>query len=373
MLELDLQRAGLKKNEAKVYLALQQLGRARASEIIKKTRLHRNLVYQSLTSLAEQQLISKLVTDNVAEFQSLDPSELLHAIERKQELVKRVVSDLKDQQTRSRQDIFAFEGNAGFRTAFWDMIETLDPGEELLVMGIFDVDDEFKNMIKIFHKERAKKGINCKILLNAHAKPVGSMLGEIDRTDVRYLPQGVVTPAVFFVYRGKVLISLPNQRTFFRIENEEASQAFEAYFYTQWNQDTQTLIGEAGVRQFTNLLFTTGEPIHLLGTCFRFKKIYPKLYKDWYTDLSHTGIPIQATCSYENNASKISTSVESLQIRQSSIPVSPNEVWIFGEYVANILWLDREKTTIFLMKNKPVADQYREHFKKIWEHGKIIL
>ncbi len=238
MLEQNLEQIGFKKNEAIVYIALQKCGRARAYDLIKDTGLHRNLVYQSLASLIERRLIAKLEEEGISIFQPLDPSELLHALERETETTKQVVSELKDIASQAKQSIFAFEGNAGFRSAFWNMIETLKAGDELLVMGIFDVDAEFQEMIREFHTKRAEKGIKAKILINAHAKAVGEMLAQIELTTVRYLKEGIVTPAVFFIYKHKVMISLPNQRTFFRIENQEAADAFCVYFNSQWTMGT---------------------------------------------------------------------------------------------------------------------------------------
>ena len=136
-----------------------------------------------------------------------------------------------------KQDVMIFEGNSGFELAFSDILETLKPEEELQIMGIFEFDDEFSEMITSFHKKRSNAGIKAKILLNAGAKKIGSALEKMPNTVIRYLQDGVVTPAVFLTYANKTLISLPNQRTFLQIKNRDAAESFKSYFNVIWNKD----------------------------------------------------------------------------------------------------------------------------------------
>ncbi len=42
---------------------------------------------------------------------------------------------------------------------------------------------------------------------------------------------------------------------------------------------------------------------------------------------------------------------------------SPLVIWVFGEYVAQILWDD---LIIFMTKNKKIADDYRKYFRLLW-------
>ena len=54
ILTQQLAKLGFSENEAGVYLALIELGKARAGKIIRITGLHRNLVYQALEKLASK-------------------------------------------------------------------------------------------------------------------------------------------------------------------------------------------------------------------------------------------------------------------------------------------------------------------------------
>jgi len=96
MLKNDLENLGLNKNEVATYLALQEMGKAKAGELIKETGLHRNLIYQALDALVSRRLASKLTTGSVALFQSTDPSHLLDSVREQELTAQRVIEELKE-------------------------------------------------------------------------------------------------------------------------------------------------------------------------------------------------------------------------------------------------------------------------------------
>ncbi|PLX26382.1 hypothetical protein C0581_04650 [Candidatus Parcubacteria bacterium] len=371
MIEQDLEQLGFHKNEVIVYLALFELGKVRAGEIIESTNLHRNLVYTALEVLVRRELVTKTTVKGVAVFSVNSPDHLLDELDRKRQHAQKLVEELKSRQQAVEREITLFEGldgakratrqnfqadkgetvyllgastheilpelsmrwrayhkkriekgikfkalygrstnsdvvaetnklpmtdtkymptnidapmwfnicgdtssivaidkepvainikskpiadglkqyfdhlwnqkvstfvgENGFDQAFDDILQTLGEDEELLVMGIFDFDKDFSEKIKQFHVARSKKRIRCRMLLNAHAKQFGQVLSTIPTTYVRYMKEGVITPAVFLIYKDKTLISIPDERIFLQIENENATKAFKAYFKTGWD------------------------------------------------------------------------------------------------------------------------------------------
>ena len=366
MLTDDLKSLGFGKNEADVFVSLQELGKSGAGNIIEKTGLHRNLVYQSLKALEEKGLLTKIEGSGATIFQANDPSELLHLVKRQELTAQQIVQELSSRAKIMKQKVSLYEGNTGFRSAFWDMIETLKPGQELLIMGIFDIDEEFQGMIKTFHEERAAAGIPSRILLNARAKNVGDMLSRIDVTTVRYMQPGFVTPSVFFIYAGKIMISLPNQRTFIRIENEEAAQAFRSYFNTLWDRTTQTFKGEAGIKSFMEFVLAAGEPVKLIGAHLRFKEIYPELWEAWHKRRTEKKMRFDAVVLRGVDAVQ-TQGLELAETRTADVDVFQNVTWIFGNYVANIVWINREETVAFVIEHEAVASQQREYFERLWK------
>ncbi len=57
-----------------------------------------------------------------------------------------------------------------------------------------------------------------------------------------------------------------------------------------------------------------------------------------------------------------------MRIRPPTFTSSPLVIWIFGDHVCHAIWEQPE--TIFVLKNKKAADDYRRYFKILWEQSK---
>src|SRR5437762_71874 len=91
----QLTQLNLSPNEAKVYLALLEIGQTSAGEIIKKTRLHRSVVYETFDKLIARKLIFTLQKQKIAFYQAKDPQKLEDLAKTNLELAQGLVPDLK--------------------------------------------------------------------------------------------------------------------------------------------------------------------------------------------------------------------------------------------------------------------------------------
>ena len=79
-MEKVLVELGFSVNEAKVYLALTELGASSATRISEKSHLHRPNVYESLIKLVEKGLVTNVVRDKVKYFETTDPENIITQI-----------------------------------------------------------------------------------------------------------------------------------------------------------------------------------------------------------------------------------------------------------------------------------------------------
>ncbi|MEI7750305.1 MAG: helix-turn-helix domain-containing protein [Candidatus Moraniibacteriota bacterium] len=114
----QLEELNLSPNEAKVYLALIETGLTSAGEIIKKTRFHRSVVYETLDKLMERKLITTLTKQHIAHFQALEPDRLLQNIHRQEAIAKDLIDDLKKLAKTEQSEITVYEGVESYRR-FW--------------------------------------------------------------------------------------------------------------------------------------------------------------------------------------------------------------------------------------------------------------
>ncbi|MEM4755810.1 MAG: helix-turn-helix domain-containing protein, partial [Candidatus Woesearchaeota archaeon] len=84
---LALQEAGLGFNESKVYYALLLLGNATATQITKKSQVHRINVYDLLKSLQDKGLISVVFNDKKKVYVPANPKRLLELVKEKEYLI----------------------------------------------------------------------------------------------------------------------------------------------------------------------------------------------------------------------------------------------------------------------------------------------
>jgi hypothetical protein len=62
--------------------------------------------------------------------------------------------------------------------------------------------------------------------------------------------------------------------------------------------------------------------------------------------------------------------LEKFDYRFVDTDVFPNVIWIFGDYMANLVWIDREQTVAFTVRHKDVAKQYKHYFETLWKSGR---
>ena len=86
-----LQEFGLSKTEAKVYLALLELGKSKAGEVTKKSLVNRTNVYDALERLIEKGLVSYVSENNKKVFEAVNPQRLQEILKDKHEKLGKIV------------------------------------------------------------------------------------------------------------------------------------------------------------------------------------------------------------------------------------------------------------------------------------------
>lgn len=131
-MELELQKIGLNKNEAKIYLAALELGQSSVQKLAKEVEMSRPTVYRILDSLQEKELIEKIDRKKGGSVNPKSPDELLSLLRIKKRKVEeqereftRIISMLKTQHYTSNKNLFEiFDGNDGKKFLLNDLSET---------------------------------------------------------------------------------------------------------------------------------------------------------------------------------------------------------------------------------------------------------
>lgn len=244
-MEDELKHAGLTKNEARVYLALLKLGTTTTKAIIERTALHRQVVYDALEFLIEKGLVSFVVEANRKHFKASEPKQFLNYFEKKQQEIEKqkqefskILKDIESlkEKHEETQEATIFRGNKGIKSLMDDMLES----KEILTIGASDIGAEaFKYHMQFnlprFHILRAKKKINCKILLSEEMKARAMQLDKMSHTEARVLPKEFTSNSSINIYGNKISIIMWGSQPFgVLIRSREIAEAQRKHFEILW-------------------------------------------------------------------------------------------------------------------------------------------
>lgn len=136
----ELEKLGLTEGEAKVFLALTELGSSTVGPIVKKSKVAYSNIYEILERLIEKGIVSFIIINKTKHFQSVSPSNLLEYLNKKEiEIVKQkeTLSELiprleKLKEQTPKQNATLFIGLKGLRAAYEELFKEAKKGEENL-------------------------------------------------------------------------------------------------------------------------------------------------------------------------------------------------------------------------------------------------
>jgi len=234
--------------ESKVYLALMELGSAKAVEIGKKTGLNRTSVYDFLEVLLRKGLISKYKMGSATYFNALDPKQLIRYLEREKE---EKIKDIDKQKQRvaeiipelislqniytSRPKVQFFEGEKGVREAYED---TLTSKETILAYAnVETMHSGLPNFFPEYYKRRTENKIFIRAIIPrnklSHER---ALKNQQEMRDTRFLPEESMSfsPEIN-IYHNKILVASWKEKMAILIESKELADLQKLTFNLLWD------------------------------------------------------------------------------------------------------------------------------------------
>lgn len=244
----DLEKLGFSKNEAIVYLALASLGQTRAGEVIGKTGLHRNLVYQALTSLQERNLVTKSMVGKVAAFQVADPQCLLDLIRDQELTAERVIDELQRTRQITAQEIQVYEGEEAIRNYWMNLAKKLEGDEQLHIIGSGGALFQriMGRTMPHYFAELARHG-GARVLMHPEQQYDASGHRYADAGGVQVRPLEMPSPpSVTIGFTDRVVcfaFYAAAQPAIIQIRNQSLVEVYRVYFEMLWNQKVRVETG----------------------------------------------------------------------------------------------------------------------------------
>lgn len=237
----QLERLDLKGRQAKVYLALLQLGSASAIEIAKYTKLKHPTVYDVLDLLREKQLVCETVSGRRRLFSPEDPARLAEIENRRKEALDAVLPDLYAlyRGGEKRPSVHYYEGAEGgeaLRSALLNV-----KAKEYFYFGAV------REMLKLstpeceaeYVRQRIRRGIwSWSIRNRAREMPEEEYMrpGEKNLRHVRYFPRAIsdnISGLYLFDRTVAIASGLKENYTVF-LESEELFILMKSLWQCMW-------------------------------------------------------------------------------------------------------------------------------------------
>lgn len=233
----ELQRLGFTENEATVYSALLDLGLTNAGEIIKRTNLHRNIVYDNLERLIKKGLVSFVIIKGIKYFETSKPRELQNYIEKqKQETLEKekALNDLLPIIESKRKSILKsaeasiFKGKLGLKNVFEQL--TSSKNELLIFATGWGMKATMGAYYRQWHLKLKQNKVKGRAVLSIKMKTTEEFPYKI-----KYLPEEMILPSTILVHGTKVITVVWQEEPLcIVIDSQKVSESYKAYFELLW-------------------------------------------------------------------------------------------------------------------------------------------
>ncbi|MBI5393605.1 hypothetical protein HZA96_07100 [Candidatus Woesearchaeota archaeon] len=244
-MEEILEKLGLTRGEIKIYLALNKLGETTIGPIGSVSKVSKSKMYDILDKLIDKGLAGYIIKNGARYYTANDPQMLLGYIKKQEEdlgstkeAITKILPQLLLQRASASQKKVAeiYEGLHGIKAIREELIQTLKSGEKLLVLGAPKVaNQKWEGWFLDFHKRRIKRNVSMNIIYNANAREFGAIRKKMKLTNVKYLPNNLISPNWIDIFNDAILlVMILDTPIAFVVRNKELAQSFKSYFEIMW-------------------------------------------------------------------------------------------------------------------------------------------
>jgi len=153
----DLLKIGLTEGEAKVYLALSELGSSTVGPIVKKSGVAYSNIYDILNRLADKGIVSFIIKNKTKHFQAASPSNLIDFLDKKEKEISKQKQSLQNliprleelQELKTKQEAEVFLGKKGLKTAYQKLLKNTTKNDE--ISFFYNHDEKYGEESNLFY------------------------------------------------------------------------------------------------------------------------------------------------------------------------------------------------------------------------------
>jgi len=235
----QLEKYGLDKRKAFVYLACLELGPSSVQNIAAKTAIKRTTIYDILTSLISQGLISQTIKGKKRLFVAESPEMIRELLQKKEQEFEQILPELKSLHfiPGPKPKIKYYEGIEGVKKVLDDTL-TVSNKKLLGILSMVDLFDFMgEEYMESYVQRRIKKNVELRVVRSREKEAEAKrwLTNTKELRERRYSPKGIVFSLAQFIYDNKVcLISSKKENFGLIIESEEFAENQKQLFEVLW-------------------------------------------------------------------------------------------------------------------------------------------
>jgi len=241
----ELIELGFNKNEAKVYLSLARFGKAVATDIIKQTKFHKNIVYDNLEKLIDKGLVSYVIEDGIRHFKIAPPDMLVQMfeekkveMEKKKDKAQRIAKEISKSMKvlKHKQEATIYRGIKGIKLFYNQAIEKgIDyvsfgaPPESINIVG----EAFWINL----NRRLAENNIKARLIFNESIRKHGEMIkkGFPKTIKIRYFKEDFEPLTETNIQGDRVAIMVwTEEPLLFLIQDKYVADSYLKFFNDMW-------------------------------------------------------------------------------------------------------------------------------------------
>ena len=236
-----LEELGLLENEARIYLALLELGPETILRLSRHSGIKRSTVYTAVSSLTEKGLVNIQAKGRKRLFAAENPERLESLLERRRSDFRRLLPRLSAEfhQTRESESFIKHHhGISGIKTVYERFLSELRPGDFYYAISnqekLFGLDPSF---FESFTERRSQIDVRFRLILQdtAHARTYRQS-ERFSRGVVRLLPaERAVNTCIIVVPRRVIIVQLVEPVLAMEIDNPHVVHSQRMTFELLWD------------------------------------------------------------------------------------------------------------------------------------------
>lgn len=239
MLYQELLTGGFSEKEAKVYLAILELGEGNIAQITKKSGIKRATVYLEIESLKEKGLLSLVRRHKRTIYLAENPKIIQDKLEERKDAIARLMPELLSiaNSMEKKPKVRYFEGDEGIKEIYRDTLKY--PDQEILLWGSDDfvkyADEEY--FLKHYVPRRVEKKIwvraitvNSEIIQRYHEADQSQLrrMKIVDSSDFHFSTE------IDLYSKNKIMVVAFQEKFGMIIESEKIFETLKNIFEIMW-------------------------------------------------------------------------------------------------------------------------------------------